>query len=138
MRHNIIVIWRLIMIQSDDKIRPISLFAQLEQAIQLVKAGQKIKARDMLRQVAAMQPANQTTWLWLSALATDRVEAESALVPKTPPPTPYLAPLAKNKQWWLALPNSECMYPRARSQSLILSSPPANQAAIRPLAILKS
>jgi len=52
---------------------------KLEYAIHLAKSGRKIEARDVLRRVVALQPVNQAAWLWLSALATNRTEAETAL-----------------------------------------------------------
>jgi len=52
---------------------------RLEYAIQLAKSGRKTEARDLLRRVVALQPVNQAAWLWLSALATDKTEAEAAL-----------------------------------------------------------
>jgi tetratricopeptide (TPR) repeat protein len=65
--------------QTDPKTRPTSATAQLEYAINLVRAGQKIEARKILRQIVALQPVNQAAWLWLSAVTTDRDEAETAL-----------------------------------------------------------
>jgi predicted Zn-dependent protease len=65
--------------QTDPKTKPTSPAAQLEYAINLARAGQKIEARDILRQVVAQQPVNQAAWLWLSAVAADRDEAEAAL-----------------------------------------------------------
>ncbi len=62
------------------KTRPASPAEKLEYAINLAKAGRKLEARDRLRQVVALQPVNQAAWLWLSALATERNEAEAALV----------------------------------------------------------
>ena len=67
------------MTQTDPKTKPTSPAAQLEYAIALARAGQKIEARDILRQVVALQPVNQAAWLWLSAVAADRDEAEAAL-----------------------------------------------------------
>lgn len=52
---------------------------RLEQAIQLAKQGQRPAACDMLRQIVAYQPVNQAAWLWLSAVAAEKVEAEAAL-----------------------------------------------------------
>lgn len=62
-----------------DKTQPNSPIAQLEQAIHLAKSGRKVEARDKLRQIVALQPVNQAAWLWLSAVTTDKQEAESAL-----------------------------------------------------------
>ena len=63
----------------NDRTRPTSPADKLEYAIHLAKAGRKIEARDILRRVVALQPVNQAAWLWLSALATDKAEAEIAL-----------------------------------------------------------
>ncbi len=65
---------------ANPKTQPTSPAAKLEQAISLARDGQKLEARDMLRQIVALQPVNQAAWLWLSALATERSEAEAALV----------------------------------------------------------
>lgn len=67
------------MTQAHSKTQPTWPADNLERAIKLAKAGRKIEARDMLRGVVALQPVNQAAWLWLSALATDRDEAEAAL-----------------------------------------------------------
>jgi tetratricopeptide (TPR) repeat protein len=62
-----------------DKTQPNSAAIQLEHAIHLAKSGQKVEARDTLRQLVALQPVNQAAWLWLSAITLDKQEAESAL-----------------------------------------------------------
>jgi tetratricopeptide (TPR) repeat protein len=59
--------------------QPASPADKFQYAINLAKAGRKLEARDMLRQVVAVQPVNQAAWLWLSALATTSEEAEAAL-----------------------------------------------------------
>lgn len=51
----------------------------LNQAIQLAKTGHKAEACQQLRRLVAHQPVNQAAWLWLSAVAADRAEAEAAL-----------------------------------------------------------
>ncbi len=61
------------------KTQPASPADKLQYAINLAKAGRKLEARDLLRQVVAWQPVNQAAWLWLSGLATDKKEAEAAL-----------------------------------------------------------
>lgn len=61
------------------KTQPASPPGRLEEAIHLARTGQKARARRILRRVVAWQPANQAAWLWLSALAADRAEAEAAL-----------------------------------------------------------
>lgn len=67
------------MIQTNDQTRPTPPAARLEYAINLARAGHKLEARDLLRKVVALQPVNQAAWLWLSAVATDKAEAETAL-----------------------------------------------------------
>lgn len=68
------------MTQPLDQTRPTSPVAQLQEAIDLAKAGRKVEARDALRRVVALQPVNQAAWLWLSAVAAEPAEAEAALV----------------------------------------------------------
>jgi len=62
-----------------DTTRPSSPRAKLERAIELAKAGQHAQAAQLLRGIVALQPVNQAAWLWLSAVAAERAEAESAL-----------------------------------------------------------
>ena len=64
---------------NDEHTKPTDPQASLEQAIQLAKRGQKSRAGDMLRDVVAREPNNQAAWLWLSAIAATRPEAEAAL-----------------------------------------------------------
>jgi lipoprotein-anchoring transpeptidase ErfK/SrfK len=65
--------------QTDHKTQPNSHVDKLEYAINLAKAGRKKEAHQALRKIVALQPVNQAAWLWLSALATERAEAEAAL-----------------------------------------------------------
>jgi tetratricopeptide (TPR) repeat protein len=67
------------MTQPLDQTRPTSPVAQLQEAIDLAKAGRKVEARDALRRLVALQPVNQAAWLWLSAVAAEPAEAEAAL-----------------------------------------------------------
>ena len=67
------------MAETTQKTQPVSLPERLDYAIYLAKAGQKETARDILRQIVALQPVNQAAWLWLSAVAPDQSEAEAAL-----------------------------------------------------------
>ncbi|MEM7348169.1 MAG: L,D-transpeptidase family protein, partial [Chloroflexota bacterium] len=52
---------------------------KLAYAIYLAKCGRKLEARELLQKLVALQPVNQAAWLWLSALAISREEAEAAL-----------------------------------------------------------
>ena len=61
------------------KTQPTTPAAKLEYAINLARTGRKLQARDMLRRIVALQPVNQAAWLWLSAVTTDKAEAETAL-----------------------------------------------------------
>ncbi len=67
------------MTQPLDRTRPTSAVDQLQDAINLAKAGRQVEARDALRRVVASQPVNQAAWLWLSAVATEQAEAAAAL-----------------------------------------------------------
>ena len=62
-----------------EKTQPNSPAARLEYAIHLAKSGQREAARDLLRQIVALQPVNQAAWLWLSAVALQKEEAQAAL-----------------------------------------------------------
>ena len=86
------------MTQPTDRTQPTAPADKLEDAIRLAKAGQKIAARDVLRRIVALQPVNQAAWLWLSALAADKTEAEAALAQarKINPAHPSLA---RAEQW---------------------------------------
>lgn len=88
------------MTQPLDRTRPTSAVDQLQEAINLAKAGRKVEARDALRRVVALQPLNQAAWLWLSAVATEPAEAEAALAQarRINPLHPSLAPAEQ----WLA------------------------------------
>lgn len=59
--------------------QPSPLVTRLEEAVHLAKSGHRLAARDKLRQIVALQPVNQAAWLWLSAVAAEKVEAETAL-----------------------------------------------------------
>jgi tetratricopeptide (TPR) repeat protein len=63
----------------ENKTRPISPRATLTQAMDLAKSGQKAEACGLFREILALQPVNQAAWLWLSAVTTDKAEAEAAL-----------------------------------------------------------
>ena len=65
--------------ESNTKTRSSEPRAKLDQAIYLAKSGKKDEAAEMLRNIVAEQPVNQAAWLWLSAVADDEAEAESAL-----------------------------------------------------------
>lgn len=86
--------------QTNHKTQPNSPVAKLEYAINLAKAGRKKEAHQALRKIVALQPMNQAAWLWLSALATERAEAEAALAQarKINPAHPSL----RSAQQWLA------------------------------------
>ncbi len=64
---------------SQNKTNPTPKNSTLEQAIALAKNRKKSEARKILRAVVAEQPLNQAAWIWLSAMAVDRAEAETAL-----------------------------------------------------------
>lgn len=88
------------MTQPFDQTRPASPVNQLQEAINLARAGRKVEARDVLRRVVALQPINQAAWLWLSAVAGESAEAEAALAQarRINPLHPSLAPAEE----WLA------------------------------------
>ncbi len=81
-----------------DLTRPTSPVDKLEYAIYLAKSGRRLEARDVLRWVVALQPVNQAAWLWLSALATDKREAEAALA-QARQINPTHPSLARAEQW---------------------------------------
>ena len=81
-----------------DQTRPTTPADKLEYAIHLAKSGRKLEARDLLRRVVALQPVNQAAWLWLSALATDKSEAETALA-QARRINPNHPSLARAEQW---------------------------------------
>ncbi len=81
-----------------DRTRPTSPADKLEYAIHLAKSGRKLEARDLLRRVVALQPVNQAAWLWLSALATNKSEAEAALA-QARRINPNHPSLARAEQW---------------------------------------
>jgi len=81
-----------------QKTQPTSPRARLEQAIELAKSGQKTQAREMLRGLVALQPVNQAAWLWLSAVALDKAEAEAALA-RARDIDPAHPSLPKAEQW---------------------------------------
>jgi tetratricopeptide (TPR) repeat protein len=119
----------MFMTHSPDRTRPTSPVDQLQYAIKLVKAGRKVEARQVLRRVVALQPVNQAAWLWLSAIAADRAEAEAALaqVRRINP----LHPSLKQAEQWLARrfdvqPNQAATLPMAASGEL-------NQVATVPM-----
>ncbi|MBN1994720.1 MAG: tetratricopeptide repeat protein [Anaerolineae bacterium] len=86
------------MTQPNSETRPTSPGAKLEYAIHLARTGHKLEARDMLRSVVALQPVNQAAWLWLSAVTTDRNEAEAALA-QARQVNPAHPSLAHAEQW---------------------------------------
>ena len=63
----------------EEKTRPVSPQAKLEEAIRLAKLGRKAEAGTLLRSIVALQPVNQAAWLWLSAVTMSQAEAEAAL-----------------------------------------------------------
>jgi len=65
--------------QAHHQTRPQSPRATMAEAINLAKAGQKGEAVALFREILALQPVNQAAWLWLSAMTSDRAEAEAAL-----------------------------------------------------------
>jgi tetratricopeptide (TPR) repeat protein len=81
-----------------QKTQPTSPRTILEQAINLAKSGQKIEARELLRRLVALQPVNQAAWLWLSAVASNKAEAEAALA-KARAIDPAHPSLTKAEQW---------------------------------------
>lgn len=119
------------MTQAHDRTRPTSPANKLEYAIKLAKAGRKIEARDILRNVVALQPVNQAAWLWLSALATEQAEAEAALAQarKINPAHPSL----RSAEQWLvnrfspqsATKKSEVVTTSASSSTSSTSSQPS-------------
>lgn len=84
---------------SQPKTQPTRPPLNLEQAIHLAKAGQKVEACDQLRRIVAEQPVNQAAWLWLSAIALERDEAEAALA-QARHINPAHHALPKAKQWF--------------------------------------
>ncbi|GAB4447395.1 MAG: hypothetical protein Kow0031_29980 [Anaerolineae bacterium] len=64
---------------AEQATQPTSPHSSLEQAIALARGGQKTQASEVLREVVAREPGNQAAWLWLSAVADDRSQAEAAL-----------------------------------------------------------
>ena len=82
----------------DEKTRPTSLPDRLDYAIHLAKQGQKEQARDILRQLVALQPVNQAAWLWLSAVAPEPREAEAALA-QARHINPAHSAIPKAEQW---------------------------------------
>ena len=96
--------------------------ARLEHAIQLAKSGKKSEARDILRQVVALQPVNQAAWLWLSAVALDKPEAETALTQaRTINPSHSAIPRAEQ---WLAQRFSNQSQTRATPVRVSPQTPP--------------
>ena len=81
-----------------DRTRPTSPADKLEYAIYLAKSGRKTEARDILRRVVALQPVNQAAWLWLSALAAEKTEAQAALG-QARQINPNHPSLARAEQW---------------------------------------
>lgn len=53
--------------------------ALLQDAIQLIKAGQKEQARALLIQILQKEPANEAAWLWLTECLTDDLQRIQAL-----------------------------------------------------------
>lgn len=86
------------MTQPLDQTRPTSPVAQLQEAIDLAKAGRKVEAREALRRVVALQPVNQAAWLWLSAVAAEPAEAVAALA-QARRINPLHPSLAQAEQW---------------------------------------
>jgi tetratricopeptide (TPR) repeat protein len=118
------------MTQPLDRTRPTSPVDQLQDAINLARAGRKIEARDALRRVVALQPVNQTAWLWLSALATEPQEAEAALF-QARRINPLHATLPQAEQW---LARRFATQPSQRLAAPLPSTPPEpNQATTLPL-----
>ncbi len=109
------------MSQPFDRTRPTSPADKLEYAIHLARAGRKLEAREVLRRLVALQPVNQAAWLWLSALATSRAEAEAALAQarKINPAHPSLV---RAEQWLANRFASEP--PTQMTQAVVSSSPP--------------
>lgn len=64
-----------------------------QKAIALARAGDKDAARELLRQVVIVDPANEVAWLYLAGLTDNRQEAEQALdrVERVNPANPHLA-----------------------------------------------
>lgn len=85
---------------TQEKTRPISPQAKLEQAIALAKSGQKEAAGDLFRQIVALQPVNQAAWIWLSAVTSDKAEAESALA-QAKKIDPAHTSLPRAEQWFV-------------------------------------
>ncbi|MFP4324210.1 MAG: tetratricopeptide repeat protein [Anaerolineales bacterium] len=60
---------------------------QLEQAIALAQSGQRAAARDLLQEIIAQEPSNETAWLWLASLAItqdERIEALTSVLAINP------------------------------------------------------
>jgi hypothetical protein len=51
----------------------------LHQAVQLVQAGQRSEARQLIWQFLQSEPNNETAWLWLASVASDQAEYQKAL-----------------------------------------------------------
>jgi lipoprotein-anchoring transpeptidase ErfK/SrfK len=112
--------------QTGAKTQPTAPAGKLEYAINLARAGRKLEARDVLRQIVALQPVNQAAWLWLSAVATDRAEAETALAQarKINPAHPSLA----QAEQWLA--NRFSSQPATKNSPVIMT--PSSQSVSSP------
>jgi tetratricopeptide (TPR) repeat protein len=64
---------------SENNARPAPPADNLSYAADLVRAGHKVQALEVLRRAVAARPNHQAAWLWLSAVSPDRAEAEAAL-----------------------------------------------------------
>ncbi len=103
----------------NNNTRPTSPADKLDYAIHLAKSGRKIEARDILRRVVALQPVNQAAWLWLSALATDKTEAEAALA-QARQINPNHPSLPRAEQW---LANRFSQQPLTQASEVVATPP---------------
>ena len=111
--------------ETDTKTRSSEPRTNIDQAIHLAKTGHKNEAAEMLRNIVAAQPVNQAAWLWLSAVATDKGEAESALAQarKINPEHPSLP---KAEQWLVHRFSAE---PNTRINAKVNVPPPQQMPA---------
>lgn len=109
--------------QTDPKTQPTPPIGRLDEAINLAQSGHKLEARDLLRQIVAWQPVNQAAWLWLSALATERGEAEAALA-QARQINPTHPSLIRAEQW---LARHFTNQPVTQESIAVAPSPPPGQ-----------
>lgn len=83
---------------SENNTRPASPADNLSYAAHLVRTGHKAQALEVLRGIVAARPNYQAAWLWLSAVAPDRTEAEAALA-QARAVDPAHPRLAQAEQW---------------------------------------